>query len=63
MFGPFWGEEGGGWVGGSGGFLKFFDRQRQSYTISMEFEMLRCFNNNYIKNWKTVVESIFNTVY
>ena len=29
-----------------GAYLKFFDRQRQNYTMSMEFEMLRSFNNN-----------------
>ena len=39
--------------GGGGGLLerrahlRFFDRQRQNCTISMEFEMLRSFNNNY----------------
>ena len=27
--------------------LKFFDRQRQNYTMSKEFEMLRSFNNKY----------------
>ena len=32
---------------GTGAYLKFFDRQRQNYTVSMEFEMLRNFNNNY----------------
>ena len=29
-----------------GAYLKFYDRQRQNYTMSMEFEMLRSFNNN-----------------
>ena len=24
-----------------GGYLQFFDRQRQNYTMSMDFEMLR----------------------
>ena len=34
--------------GGRGGtYLKFFDRQRHNYTMSMEFEMLHSFNNNY----------------
>ena len=33
--------------GGGGTYLKFFDRQRHNYTMSMEFEMLRSFNNNY----------------
>ena len=28
-------------------YLNFFDRQRQNYTMSIEFEMLRSFNNNY----------------
>ena len=28
------------------GHLKFFDRQRQNYTMSMESEMLHSFNNN-----------------
>ena len=31
---------------GGGAYLQFFDRQRQNYTMSMEFEMLRSFNNN-----------------
>ena len=33
--------------GGGGAYLKFFDRQRQNYTMSMEFEMLRSYNNHY----------------
>ena len=41
----------GGGEGGSllerGACLQFFDRQRQNYTMSMEFEMSRSFNNNY----------------
>ena len=31
-----------------GAYLKFFDRQRQNDTISMEFEMLRSFNSNLV---------------
>ena len=31
---------------GEGAYLKFFDRQRQNYTISMKFGMLRSFNSN-----------------
>ena len=34
-------------MGGGGAYLKFFDRQRQNYTMSMEFEMLRSCNNHY----------------
>ena len=30
-----------------GACLKFFDRQRQNYTMSLEFEMLGSFNNNH----------------
>ena len=30
-----------------GAYLKFSDRQRQNCAMSMEFEMLRSFNNNY----------------
>ena len=37
---------GGGGLFDRGAYLKFFDRQRQNYIISMEFEMLRSFNNN-----------------
>ena len=33
----------GGWII----FKKFFDRKRQNYTMSMEFEMLRSFSTNY----------------
>ena len=29
--------------GTCGTYLKFFDRQRQNYTISMDFEMLHSF--------------------
>ena len=36
------GPSGGGEEGGA--YFKFFDRQRQN--VSMEFEMLRSFNNN-----------------
>ena len=32
--------------GRGGAYLQFLDRQRQNYTMSMEFEMLRSFNNN-----------------
>ena len=32
---------------GGGAYLKFFDRQRQNYTMSMEFEILRSFDNIY----------------
>ena len=40
--------EGGGLLERGGrGYLKFFDRQRQNYTMPMEFEMLCSFNNNY----------------
>ena len=38
---------GGGGLLERGGYWKFFDRQRQNYTMSMEFEMLCGFNNNY----------------
>ena len=42
------GLSGGGLIReGWGAYLKFFDRQRQNYTMSMEFEMLRSFNKNY----------------
>ena len=44
--------EGGGLIreGGlleRGAYLKFFDRKRQNYTMSIEFEMLCSFDNNY----------------
>ena len=39
--------EGWGLIREGGAYLKFFDRQRQNCTISMEFEMLHSFNNNY----------------
>ena len=44
--------EGGGLIreGGlleRGAYSKLFDRQRQNHAMSMEFEMLRSFNNNY----------------
>ena len=32
---------------GGGAYLKFFDRQRQNHTMSMESKMLCSFNNNY----------------
>ena len=32
--------------GGGVAYLQFLDRQRQNYTMSMEFEMLCSFNNN-----------------
>ena len=56
--------------GGGGGLFKIL-WQRQNYTMSMEFETPRSFDNNYellhyttntIKNWKTEIKSIFNTV-
>ena len=49
-----------------GGYLKFFDRERQNYTMSVEFEMLCRFNNNYelsryiANSINTVVEPRFN---
>ena len=43
-FGP---PEGGRGLLERGAYLKFFDRQRQNYTMSMEFEILRSFDNNY----------------
>ena len=46
-FGPPGGEGRGLNREGGGACLKFFDRQRQKYTTSMEFEMLRSFDNNY----------------
>ena len=45
-FGP---SRGGGLLE-KGAYLKFFDRQRQNYTISMDFEMLHSFHNNYMNN-------------
>ena len=39
--------EGRGGLIREGAYLKFFDRQRQNYTMSMEFEILRSFDNNY----------------
>ena len=69
-------SRGGGGLIREGTCLKFFDRQRQNYTMSLEFEMLGSFNNNhellhYIantnKNWleisKTEIKSIYNTEY
>ena len=41
------GLSGGGLIREGGAYLKFFDRQRQNYTMSMEFEMLCSFNKNY----------------
>ena len=38
---------GGGGFLERGAYLKFFDIQRQNYTMSMEFEMLHNFNNSY----------------
>ena len=48
-----------------GAYLKFFDRERQNYTMSVEFEMLCRFNNyelsRYIANSiNTAVEPRFN---
>ena len=38
---------GGGLIRGGGAYLKFFDRQRQNYTMCVEFEILRSFDNNH----------------
>ena len=49
-----------------GAYFKFFERQWQNFTISMELEMLCSFNTNYellhyltntIKNWKAGIKS------
>ena len=37
---------GGGPIREGGTYLEFFDRQRQTYAMSLEFEMLHSFNNN-----------------
>ena len=46
-------------------YFKFFERERQNYTMSMEFEMLRSFENNYELLHYTAntikIKSIFNT--